>query len=64
MAFCFSECSSMDGEDYPRHAENRQVIDAGGRLIGALLVAGVALLAIGWGLFGWYEVLPLFAAGQ
>lgn len=54
----------MDGEDYPRHAENRQVIDAGGKVIAALLVAGVVLVAIGWALFGYCEVLPLLVEGN
>ncbi len=51
----------MDWEDYPRHEENRRVIDAAGKVIAGILTAALVATFLVWAWVGWYDVLPMFA---
>lgn len=54
----------MDWEEYPHHEENRQVIDAGAKLIAGILTLAIVAAVIGCAAFGWFEILPLFVEGE
>lgn len=53
----------MESDDYRRDAD-RQQIDAGGKVVAAIItiitIATIVLFGV-WAAFGYFEVLPMFA---
>lgn len=54
----------MDWDEYPRHEENQQVIDAGGKVIAGILTLAIVVMFLAWACFGYFEVMPLFFEGE
>lgn len=54
----------MDWDEYPRHEENRRLIDAAGRLITWGLTLALLATFAGWCWVGWFDVLPMFGKGE